>query len=828
MVATVSVSSTAETSRSFHHESARSPALAVAVAVCVGVLLSAMTTTSSLAFGLAALLGLLAWLAGRWIGPVPATVGLLIAAASLSGWWYDLRVENVPADNIRWIATDEGRVVQLTGIVRDNPEWSPPPPQRLSWQREGTTRFTIRVETVQLRSAAISAGGVVQVQLDGQVESVAIGDRVRIVGKLRSLPQPRNPGEFDFGQWLQRQGVSALLMVDSPEAVLSRAPASGLRERLLAWQSAARTRAARAFASLEDERTRAIAMTMFLGERRQLPEETRRDFAETGTAHLLAISGLNVVILAGWFWLMGTILGLRERGRRWLMGVGLLAYALLAVASPPVLRATLIALFALFASGVGRMVSGRQLVSVAVILLVVADPGCLFDVGAQLSFLAVLAIAAVREWSLAHPADSDALTPDATVVSPFWRSAVRHLALLYAVMLAVWLVTTPLVAARFHVASVSALLLNVVISPYVGLLMLAGYSQLVLGMMWPGFADFVSPVLEALLGGLLDTVSWVASWSVASVATPGPSQGWLAVFYLLLAPVLLMVRSARWRAWSLRLAGVWVAVGLVGGHLAPRPRELVVSVASVGHGLAVVVAFPNGATLTYDAGGSGRPSRIAEVMASAIWQEGRSRVDCAILSHSDLDHCQALPPLLELLPVGTVVLPQAFLDFTQPVVNDIVSAASQRKTPLRVLAAGQRLQLDDDVRISVLHPAPRREYGSDNAASLVVLLEYAGRRILLTGDLERDGLEAFLRQAPMPVDVLLSPHHGSRRANTPDLARWASPDWVIASGFDNDLRPHLDTVYGGVPVLFTSRVGAVRVAIGESGDVVVRPFRYKE
>lgn len=824
----MSVSSTVETSRSSQYEPARSPALAVAVALCLGVLLSAVTAVSSLVFALAATLGWLAWLAERWIGSLLATLGLLIAAASLSGWWYDLRVQNVPADDIRWNATEDGRLVQLTGIVRENPEWSPPAPQRLSWQREGSTRFTIRLETIHLRTTSLPVGGVVQAQLDGKLESVAVGDRVKVVGKLRALPEPRNPGEFDFGQWLERQGISALLTVDSPEAVLIRSPASGLRERLLAWQSAARARAARTFASLQDERTRAIAMTMFLGERRQLPEETRRDFAETGTAHLLAISGLNVVILAGWFWIFGTVLGLGERGRQFLMGVGLVAYAVLAVASPPVLRATAIALFALVASGVGRMVSGRQLLSVAVILLLVADPGCLFDVGAQLSFLAVLAIATVGDWSLSSPANSQALTPDTTVVSRLWRSAVRHVALLYAVMLAVWLVTTPLVAARFHVASVSALLLNVLVSPYVGILMLAGYSQLVLGMIWPGFADVLAPVLEGLLGGLLATVSWVASWSIASVATPGPSEGWLAIFYVLLAPVLLMIRRPGWRAWSLRLAAVWIAVGLAWGHLTPRPRELVVNITSVGHGLAVVVTLPNGATLVYDAGGFGRPSRVAEVMAAAIWREGRSRVDCAILSHSDLDHCQALPSLMELLPVGTVGLPQAFLDLSQPVVADIVSAASQRKTPLRVLAAGQRLQLDDEVGISILHPAPRREFSSDNAASLVVLLEYAGRRILLTGDLERDGLEAFLRQAPTPVDVLLSPHHGSRRANTPDLARWASPDWVIASGFDNDLRTHLDTVYGGVPVLFTSRAGAVRVTVNEMGDIVVRSFRDEE
>jgi competence protein ComEC len=94
---------------------------------------------------------------------------------------------------------------------------------------------------------------------------------------------------------------------------------------------------------------------------------------------------------------------------------------------------------------------------------------------------------------------------------------------------------------------------------------------------------------------------------------------------------------------------------------------------------------------------------------------------------------------------------------------------------------GDRLRLDDGVEIRVLHPPFGRPHSDDNANSIVLSIEFAGRRILLTGDLEGHGQTTLLSTPPVAVDVLQSPHHGSRRANSAALGDWANPKEVVIS-----------------------------------------------
>ena len=106
-------------------------------------------------------------------------------------------------------------------------------------------------------------------------------------------------------------------------------------------------------------------------------------------------------------------------------------------------------------------------------------------------------------------------------------------------------------------------------------------------------------------------------------------------------------------------------------------------------------------------------------------------------------------------------------------------------------------------------------------------IEYAGRRILLTGDLERDGLARLLQLPPTHADVLVSPHHGSLGANTTDLARWARPRWLIVSG---DRRANLTTLrsrFGPeTTVLNTADEGAMTFEIHPDGRLTCETFRH--
>jgi competence protein ComEC len=130
------------------------------------------------------------------------------------------------------------------------------------------------------------------------------------------------------------------------------------------------------------------------------------------------------------------------------------------------------------------------------------------------------------------------------------------------------------------------------------------------------------------------------------------------------------------------------------------------------------------------------------------------------------------------------------------------------------------------VTIEILHPAQNFESEKDNAMSLVAAIEYRGRRILLTGDLEGEGLADVLNLPAWDCDVLLSPHHGSKAANPEQMARWATPEWVIVSTQEAAAEDRLSAVYAErAEVLATGRRGAIEFQIDPQGAISVEIFR---
>ena len=815
--------------------SARTPAVSVACAVAAGcgcgLLLwpSAAFSLKGMAVCLASVL-LVHGASWCWRGRYPrVAMGLvLVSIAGLAMAWTHYRT--APNEqSVAALAIPDGRLVRLRGTIAEKPDVRPPDEQDLSsWQREGRTLFKLDCQELRLPSkSSLPAEGMLQVFVNGQMTDLRRGDDLEILGTLQTLPTPKNPGEFDYGGWLQRRGVVALLQVDRVESLQKLETALPLWKRGLRWGDIGRDRAEQTFAAIEREDVRSVCLTMFLGARKTLPEEVRQAFVLTGTAHLLAISGLNVAILAGWWWALGTLLGLRLRSRSLLIIFGLIGYALLTDGSPPVLRATIVGCFYWLGQILGRPADARQFLALAVIGLLVLDPNSLFDVGAQLSFLSVLAIISCWSW-LKTESSTEESSEGTAEQSPAWqtvRSLTTTTAKFYYLTAAIWIVTTPLIAARFHLISFTGFLVNVILSPFVTLVMLVGYSVLVCGMVWLPLADLLAVPLEFLMGALLDGIQRCSRWEWGFTATSGPTNAWLAIYYVLLIPPLILTSWRLGRRWGLRLAGVWVVFGLLGSLLPRSQPSLVCTMCSVGHGLAIVLHLPNGATCLFDAGGLGNPTRVAEIVAGTGWREGAVQWDCVVVSHADRDHCNALPELQRKMPIRQLCLNARFLDYAQPVVPLVVGLAEEAHIPIRLISAGQQLQLDPEVRISVLHPGRGFEASPDNAASVVLLVEYAGRSLLLTGDLEKQGLQRLLTMPPLPIDVLQAPHHGSRSANTNDLARWARPGWVLVSGTDERLLPHLKTVYGDPPILLTGQQGAIEVRISSGGDLTVTSFQ---
>jgi competence protein ComEC len=213
------------------------------------------------------------------------------------------------------------------------------------------------------------------------------------------------------------------------------------------------------------------------------------------------------------------------------------------------------------------------------------------------------------------------------------------------------------------------------------------------------------------------------------------------------------------------------------------------------------------------------------VLKEALWARGISKVDALIVSHSDIDHYNGVLDLLESVPVGRILCSRHFPDSRQQLTLKTFEAAAELGVRATTISQGDSLSLDDAVSMRILQPVAATSYNSDNAASIVLELEYQKRRILLTGDLDKDGMDELLKQPARKVDVLMAPHHGAPSANSLELATWASPTFAIASAPTPAYQKDLESNYGPkTRVIMTSESGAVTATVTSKGVLSVEPF----
>ncbi len=751
-------------------------------------------------------------LPGQWL--------LLVAIASAGAAWCTLRSRYFAASDLAWGLTATPRPVAVEGVVVESP-------RRLTGGGGGPGRPTVRqadaafgrmssecvldVRAVRHGAAWRTAAGRAAVVVDGEPPPLAVGTRVRMWGRGLRPPPPQNPGEFDFRERSRALRCLSVIRVDSPRCVriLHRPPAWGpavVIERL-------RDRGVAVLARHLSPERAPLAAALLLGSRESLPREESLGFLVTGTIHILSISGLHVGFLAMTLFFLLRLVALP---RGWaLVAVALVTglYMLLVRAETPVVRATLLVWVTCLGAAIGRRSPGVNALALAALLVMLFHPPELFRTGSQLSFLSTGVLVAVSGALPRRRAADDPIERLIDRSRPPWLRRLRRVAGRAATATfegavggaAVWAVTAPIVAARFHLVSPIALVLNPLVAPLVAVAMAWGFLCLL--------AAAVSAPLAAACGGACDATLAAIGWLVEAFAAipggflwvAGPPAWWVAGWYAGFAALLLLLpaeRLARPRTWVVA-AGTWLAaLGIAAAAaplISPRPPGLRAVVAAVGHGCGILVRSPTGRCLLYDAGRLGAPGAARRAVEAVLWQEGVRRLDALVVSHADSDHFNAVPELLERFAVAQIIVPPQLLEDDSWEVGELRERARRAGVPVRSMQAGDSFALDPLCRIRSLHPpaaavasaagggagagdAAAEGRVADNETSLVLAVESAGRRLLLTGDIEGAAVDRFLATAPERCDVLVAPHHGSRTSLPPDVARATGPRWVVVSG----------------------------------------------
>jgi competence protein ComEC len=543
---------------------------------------------------------------------------------------------------------------------------------------------------------------------------------------------------------------------------------------------------------------------------------------------------MNVAILAIGLLAMMQLGWLSRRTGLCIIIAIVVGYTMLAEAQPPVMRAAVLSVMGCIAIWTGRRGVAFNSLFAAALLVLVINPNDLFRAGPQLSFLAVAVCIWVGTTSWFRGLGSrDSLELLIHAARPWYqRLALKFKDWAIALLVtstAVWVVMLPLVMYAFHIASPIAIPMSFAVWPLITIAMWSGFFMVLVGWLVPVIGRVSGSICDWSLKWLEALVKWAESIRFGHFWMPGPTWWWVAVFYVGIVAAMIWGRRLGPRRWQLAAVATWILVGLAPPLVHIWTRDgLSCSVVAVGHGECILLEGPHGETMLCDAGAMGSPEYATQTIASYLWSRGIMRLDGVVLSHADTDHYNALPGLLERFRVGAVyVSPVMFDSLGGRAVQALRESIERAGVPIHEVWSGNRLQFGREASLLVMHPPKRGVVGDDNANSVTVGVEYAGRRILLPGDLESPGLDDVMAEEPYHCDVLLAPHHGSRRSEPSKFAAWCTPAWVVMSSAANDEIETSSFAYKqlGARILPTPEFGTVRFDLHPATQMDVMTWR---
>ncbi|MEP7137641.1 MAG: ComEC/Rec2 family competence protein [Chloroflexota bacterium] len=593
------------------------------------------------------------------------------------------------------------------------------------------------------------------------------GDNLRLRGKLKTPPSNE---DFSYQDYLAAQNIFSYIS-NGEVTVLPGNSGNPIIAMLYKFKQKSLDNIYRMFPDPESS----LLAGILLGVPAGLTNELQQAFKNTGTAHIIAISGFNISIIAGiFFMLFSKMFGDRRGAFFAILGIAL--YTFIVGATPAVVRAALMGTLALFAKQVGRRQVGLNTLLVVAGLMCIWNPLYVWDVGFQLSFFATLGLILY-----ATPFSEFANT---IIVKYFPTSAAEKFAELFSefvlLTLAAQLTTIPIMAYHFQRISLVSFIANPFILPPQPAVMVLGGLAVLLSHAWFAAGQVAAWITYPFV---LYTIRMVELFDRVPHGTLflGNLSIWFVVlFYAALLSVTLgwsrfkeWMRTLGQRAGSVGVGSVLVilliGLALVWRAAASLPdRRLHLTFLNVGSADAVLIQTTEGKYVLVNGGES--VTKLSDELGRRLPVFNR-KLDWLVVAGTDENQVAALPRLLDRYSPDQVLWSgNAQASFSSLVLKEYLTT---NKVPVTNAKVGDVLDLGDGGTLKVLTVGPR---------GAVLLIEYKNFRALLPVGMSLDALDALRNGAEVgPVSVLSLADSGYAPSNPPEWITNLNPELVVLS-----------------------------------------------
>lgn len=625
------------------------------------------------------------------------------------------------------------------------------------------------------------------------------GDKVWLKGSLKPPARAGNPGEFDYRQYLEQNGIYYILSVKDERCLEIKAQADNFQALVNSYRS----RSQNLIKEVLPADDAAIMLGMLLGIIEGIDSSQYSDYQKTGIVHIFSVSGLHVgflLVLCAW---TGSLLNLSKKTRMVSSITLLLLYASLTGWPVPVVRSVImggLGLIAYYSGRENQLVNSLGLSGIVILLM---NPFSLLQISFQLSFAAA--------WGLVY-------------LFPLIRRKLNfksRLGDLILVPVCAQLATLPFTAYHFNLFSPLALLANIPVTYLSGAAVILGFLTLLGG----GILPAISSVFLYPAGLCIDLIRVVNQLVVSipgaylRVATPGIVL--IMLYYTGLILLVYAFSDTMEKNRTMVRAGSGAGLVIVSILIFCLPGSMYnhgqveLSFIDVGQGDSILLKTPQGKFILIDGGGSDFSEPGSRKVLPYLYHRGVRELFLVINTHPDTDHLKGLESVLQEIPARCIAIPASIADSEE--YQNLRQIAQARNMSLRPVYSGYQINTGEKLQIKIIYPPPGGSGDNANEESIVLDVRYDNFSTLLTGDIGIDTMQVLIdKQLVNPVTVLKIPHHGSKNSLLTSFYEESNPQWAVISVGENNLfgHPHYSILKAledkNIKILRTDQAGAVR------------------
>lgn len=667
-----------------------------------------------------------------------------------------------------------------------------------------------------------------------QAENLKIKNQVKITGDIQRFTKGTNPGQFNEYIYYKSLRIDYKVLAKNVSIVNNEYAyfANKLQEiRSILKQT---------YQKFLPEEDAGILCAMLLGDKSSLPQETKELYQKNGIAHILAISGLHISMIGLFLYKFLKKIYIPNEINIPCTILFLFSYAQMTGFSVSTNRATIMLTISLCAILLGRTYDFITAICLSGTIILLQNPYQLVNCGFLLSFGAVLGISVVYPIikKCIFPSEEKNRKVNKTVESirvvlfhwakkekelaehKKWRSAKKIIYKLvdaFLISLSVNLITLPILLYFYYDFPIYSIFLNLLILPFVSLLIALAVLLAFIGMFSEFFAMFFAGGIHAIFVFYEKVCNLTISLPNSIITIGKPQIEQLVIYYGLIFLAIFIYNVIP----KLTLPIMLICCLSI---FVPTPsNSLSITVMDVGQGDGILLRNETGTTYFIDGGSTDIKNLGQYRITPCLKAKGISYIDYALVTHMDQDHISGLMELLEkqeepgVIQIGTLILPST--DLKDDAFFKMIKLAMKKNINVTYLKKGDKI-IDGELSLSCLHPYKGFNTTERNAYSMVLYMKYHSFSVLFTGDVEKEGEEALIANKELPkCDIYKVAHHGSQYTNSDSLLDRLQPHYAIVSAGEGNRygHPHKEVLQRlasrKCPCFSTIDHGAIEVCI---------------